>query len=156
MLIPSDRVCEQSSGELWNLSRYKGQGKSSNLTIFTGFQNLDKTFSIRMGWCLPARRSSHRSCTRLAPTGGSPTSTLTLEWQPQDSSQTQGSLPKLPGLFLFLKNSVVKSVLKQGRGGNLPQRLWLPHSSSPPCPASELLHARLHPLLIHQVKLRIS
>ena len=103
MLIPSDRVCEQSSGELGNLSRYKGQGNSANFTIFNGFQNLDKTFSIRMGWCLPARRSSHRSCTRPAPTGGSPTSTLTLEWPPQDSSQTQGSSPRLPGLFLLLK-----------------------------------------------------
>ena len=67
------------------------------------FDNLMRTSLFRMGWCLPARRLSHQSCTRLAPTGGSPTSTLTLEWPPQDSSQTLGSLRRLPGLFLLLK-----------------------------------------------------
>ena len=121
------------------------------ITISVFPQTFTKIIVIRTEWSLHVKRLSPPSCTRLAPTEGSPTSTPTSAWPPPAWSRTRGSSRRSPG-WLMIWSKLLKTRDLQGRGGDLPQRLWLSHSSPTPCPASERLHARLHPLFIYQVK----
>ena len=120
------------------------------ITISVFPQTFTKIIVIRTEWSLHVKRLSPPSCTRLAPTEGSPTSTPTSAWPPPAWSRTRGSSRRSPG-WLMICSKLLKTRDLQGRGGDLPQRLWLSHSSPTPCPASERIHARLHPLLLNQV-----